>query len=190
MYDQPRYDPYEPSAFFDDGLSARPIEPGTVARSDPAERGAGSVFATGRAADSSFVDELPFPFDRAVLERGQGRYQIFCAPCHGLDGAGRGMIVERGFSPPPALFEEKVRIQPLGYYFDVITHGHGAMYGYAARIPARDRWTVAAYLRALQLSQRADASDLTEADRQALEKAAAEPGPAAPGDAAGGEAHP
>jgi mono/diheme cytochrome c family protein len=188
MYDQPRYDAYEPSEFFDDGTSARPIEPGTVPRGDPTERAAGSAFTTGRGADANFVDELPIPFDRGVLERGQGRYQIFCAPCHGADGAGRGMIVERGFTPPPALFEPKVSDQPLGYYFDVITQGHGAMYGYAARIPPRDRWAIAAYLRALQLSQRAAASDLAASDIEALDKAAG-PQRAAPAPT-GGEAHP
>lgn len=188
MYDQPRYDPYDASSFFDDGTSARPLEPGTVPRRD--EGIDDPRFTTGRAADSTFVDELPFPLDRAVLERGQGRYKIYCTPCHGLDGGGRGMIVERGFTPPPKLFEPKVRDQPIGYYFDVITHGHGAMYGYAARIPTRDRWTIAAFLRALQLSQRADASELTDADRSALDQSGSAAARNSPADPAAGEAHP
>lgn len=171
MHDQPRFEPYEPTSFFRDGLSSRPLEPGTVPRptSPLASAAELRIFETGRDASGAFVNSLPFPLDRAVLERGQGRYQIFCTPCHGVDGAGRGPIVLRGFSQPPKLFEDKVRNQPIGYYFDVITHGHGVMYGYAARIPTRDRWTIAAFLRALQLSRAADPASLEDSDRQAIQ---------------------
>lgn len=168
MYDQPRYEAYDPSSFFDDGLSSRPLVPGVVPHTDSTGEGPGSIFATGRGTDGEFVDALPFPLNSTVLERGGNRFRIYCAPCHGLDGAGKGPIVERGFSPPPALFEAKVTAQPIGYYFDVISNGHGAMYGYAARIQPHDRWTVAAYLRALQLSQHAPMEGLPNQDREAL----------------------
>ncbi len=170
MYDQPRYEEYEATSFFPDGLSSRPLVEGTVARADllPFGPDVRRTYLTGRDDSGQFVAEMPFSADRGVLERGHDRYKIFCAPCHGQDGAGRGPIVIRGFSPPPKLYDPKVVNQPIGYYFDVITNGHGAMYGYAARIPVRDRWTIAAFLRALQLSRDADPSELDDLDRAAL----------------------
>lgn len=190
MYDQPRYEEFEATSFFPDGLSSRPLVEGTVPRpeTDPGAQPADlHAFQTGRDSSGAFLDELPFPADRAVLDRGHDRFKIFCSPCHGVDGAGRGPIVLRGFSPPPRLYDSDVVNQPLGYYFDVITNGHGAMYGYAARIPVRDRWTIAAFLRALQLSRSADPSALDDADRAELTRSAAgAPAPAAPTEA---EAH-
>jgi mono/diheme cytochrome c family protein len=174
MYDQPRYEAYEASSFFGDGLAMRTPEPGTVPRYPPGPGSDDPAFRTGRGADGAFVDELPIRLDAAVLERGRQRYQIYCMPCHGIDGAGRGPIVLRGFSPPPALYRPDVAQQPLGYYFDVITNGHGAMYGYAARVPVLDRWKIAAYLRALQMSQNATPEMLTDQDFQALADAARE----------------
>jgi mono/diheme cytochrome c family protein len=169
MYDQPRYKPYHASEFFDDGTSARPLVAGTVPRRQPNERGAASAehFETGKTA-GKLTDKLPFPLDRAVLERGQDRYRIFCTPCHGELGEGRGMIVRRGFNPPPSYHSDDVRNKPLGHYFDVMTRGYGTMYSYASRISPRDRWAIAAYIRALQVSQHAVASDLSEADQDKI----------------------
>ena len=179
MYDQPKFEPYKATSFFPNNSSARPVVEGTVARLEGMGTAAGAVFRTGRGSDNTFVDRLPEEAGKNlsdVLNRGRDRFGIFCAPCHGIDGGGRGPIVLRGFTPPPKLYEEKVVKQPLGYYFDVITNGHGAMYGYGARIhnPA-DRWALAAYLRALQLSQSAPADvvpGLPKADRDRLENAA------------------
>ena len=156
MYDQARYKPYGASEFFEDGTSARPLVAGTIPRRDPRERDVTSteVFETGMAG-GKLVDELPFPVDRAVLERGQERFRIFCTPCHGELGDGQGMIVRRGFNPPPSYHTQELRDKPIGHYFDVMTRGYGTMYSYAARVPARDRWAIAAYIRALQLSQHA-----------------------------------
>jgi mono/diheme cytochrome c family protein len=169
MYDQPRYEPYEATEFFDDGTSARPLVAGTVPWRDPREQKVASseVFATGKAADK-LAEELPFPLDRALLDRGQQRYRIFCTPCHGELGDGRGMIVRRGFNPPPSFHSALVRDKPIGHYFDVMTRGYGTMYSYAARVPARDRWAIAAYIRALQLSQNAKAADLPAQDQARL----------------------
>jgi mono/diheme cytochrome c family protein len=190
MYDQPRYEAYEATSFFPDGLSSRPLVEGTIPRVEATRDGLPAdlhAYQTGRDASGAFLDQMPFPADRAVLDRGNDRYKIFCAPCHGLNGAGRGPIVLRGFSPPPRLYDTAVANQPLGYYFDVITNGHGAMYGYAARIPVRDRWTIAAFLRALQLSRSADPAALDDSDRAELTRSAASaPAPAAPSEA---EAH-
>jgi mono/diheme cytochrome c family protein len=169
MYDQPRYEPYEASDFYDDGTSARPTIAGTVPRDDPRERGGASseLFNTGKIGDKIAV-EIPFAVDRSVLDRGQERFRIFCTPCHSELGDGRGMIVRRGFNPPPSFHSAEVKNQPVGHYFDVMTRGHGTMYSYASRIPPHDRWAIAAYIRALQLSQHAVAADLTDDDRRQL----------------------
>jgi mono/diheme cytochrome c family protein len=170
MYDQPRFEPYEATEFFDDGTSARPLVAGTVPRRDPREQGKSSdeLFTTGKKA-GLLADSLPFPVDSALLDRGQERYRIFCTPCHGELGDGRGMIVQRGFNPPPSYHSEELRKKPVGHYFDVMTRGFGTMYSYASRISARDRWAIAAYIRALQLSQHATAGDLSPEDRGQLQ---------------------
>ncbi len=169
MYDQPRYKPYHASGFFEDGTSARPLVAGTVPRRDPNERGSASAehFETGKTG-GKLAETLPFPVDRSVLERGQDRYRIFCTPCHGELGNGRGMIVRRGFNPPPTFHSDEMRKEPVGHFFDVITRGHGTMYSYASRIPPRDRWAIAAYIRALQLSQHAVAAGLPTGDQSQL----------------------
>jgi hypothetical protein len=169
MYDQPRYEPYEASDFFDDGTSARPLVAGTVPRRDPRDQGKWSdeLFTTGKTA-GTLAETLPFDVDRAVLERGQDRFRIFCTPCHGELGDGRGMIVQRGFNPPPTFHSDLMRSKPVGHYFDVMTRGFGTMYSYASRIPARDRWAIAAYIKALQVSQHSLASELPSQDRSQL----------------------
>ena len=125
-------------------------------------------FDTGKIA-GALAETLPFPVDRAVLERGQDRYRIFCTPCHGELGNGRGMIVRRGFNPPPSFHSEELRKKPVGHYFDVMTRGFGTMYSYASRVPAKDRWAIAAYIRALQLSQHAVVAELPPEDQGQLE---------------------
>jgi hypothetical protein len=169
MYDQARYEPYEATEFFDDGASARPLVPGTIPRRDPREQGKipHELFTTGKTA-GQLTESVPFPVDKAVLERGQDRYRIFCTPCHGELGDGRGMIVRRGFNPPPSFHGEELRKQPVGHFFDVMTRGHGTMYSYASRIGTRDRWNIAAYIRALQLSQHASVGELPLEDRDRL----------------------
>jgi hypothetical protein len=164
MHDQPRYRPLQASALFADGRSARPYIEGTVARgqlkNDP-------VFHTGKKGDQ-FVDRLPFPLDRTVLNRGQERFNIYCSPCHGRTGEGNGVIVQRGFSRPPAYTSDRVRSQPLGHYFDVMTNGFGAMHSYASRVEPRDRWAIAAYIRVLQASRSATVEDVPLEHRGAL----------------------
>jgi hypothetical protein len=169
MYDQPRYKPYHSSPFFDDGTSARPLIAGTVPRRDPRERGNSGPehFDTGKTA-GKLAEALPFAVDRAVLARGQDRFRIFCTPCHGELGDGQGMIVRRGFNPPPSYHTDELRKAPVGHFFDVMTRGYGTMYSFASRIPPRDRWAIAAYIRALQLSQHARAADLSAEDRSRL----------------------
>jgi len=162
MYDQPRLSPFEATPFFDDGTSARlPVE-GTVARGEWSEHQRYDV----RFVDGAATDEFPFPIDEAVMKRGQNRYRIYCTPCHGELGDGRGMVVQRGLTPPPSYHSKVVREMSVGHYVDVIEHGHGAMYSYAARVAPRDRWAIAAYIRALQYSQGRPVGDLPPEDRK------------------------
>jgi mono/diheme cytochrome c family protein len=209
MQDQPRYEAYESSNFFKDGLSARPYPTGTVPRgylradaqfytgkitkaggsnvpggqTTAGRQNQGGRMATGANTQTSadtnmqtnasaqnasaqnvsaqFPDDVtvfPFPVTREVVERGQERYQIFCAMCHGATGYGDGMIVRRGFRRPPSYHDDRLRSAPVGHFFDVITNGWGAMPKYAAQIPVQDRWAIIAYIRALQLSQQGVAS--------------------------------
>lgn len=95
----------------------------------------------------------PPPVTAQLLQRGQERYGIFCSPCHGLDGDADGIIVARGFPKPPSYHSPQLRSAPAQVFFDAITNGYGAMYSYADRVPAQDRWAIIAYIRALQLSQ-------------------------------------
>lgn len=164
MHNQPRYKPLGGSAFFEDGRASRPLVEGTVprgyARTD-------AHFYTGKV-NGRLVETFPFPITRQILERGRERYDIFCAPCHGRDGYGEGMIVQRGFRQPPSFHTDRLRRAPVGHFFDVITNGFGTMYSYASRIPPEDRWAIIAYIRALQLSQNATLEDVPPAERRRL----------------------
>lgn len=152
MHNQPKYRPLRASAFFDDGSSARPLVEGTVARGTLQED---EAFFTGSVGGTP-VNELPIAVDEQVLDRGQERYDIFCTPCHDATGSGRGMVVQRGFQRlPPSFHEERLRTAPAGHFFDVMTNGFGIMPDYRMQLSPRDRWAVVAYIRALQLSQRA-----------------------------------
>ena len=182
MYDQPKYKPQASSDFFADGQAARPAVAGTVARGhlndDP-------HFYTGKV-DGKLVTTFPFPVTLDVLRRGQSRYDVFCAPCHDYTGAGNGMIVQRGLKRPPAFQDARLVNSPPGHFFDVITNGLGAMQDYSAQISAQDRWAIVAYVRALQLSQRATPADVPpDVLRRLKEKPAAKAEPPAPAPAPG-----
>ena len=220
MQDQPRYEVYESSNFFKDGLSSRRPVAGTVPRgylkadrqlytgkmdagaaragggqgagnnSVPGESGAaeaggqmnansnaqggganaqgnaqsnantrGSTSSQGGAVQNAAAgepddaDTFPFPVTEDVLRRGKERFEIFCSMCHGPVGEGDGMIVRRGYRQPPSYHEDRLRRAPVGYFFRVMTEGFGAMPPYRSQVPVQDRWAIAAYIRALQLSQ-------------------------------------
>jgi mono/diheme cytochrome c family protein len=161
----PYYKPLEPSTFFPNGQSARPLEPDTVARGQAQDD---TLLFTGKVNNQD-ATIFPFPVTQAVLERGQSRFNIFCSPCHGRTGSGNGMIVQRGFTAPPSYHTDRLRQAPVGHFFDVITNGLGAMPSYADQIPARDRWAIIAYIRALQLSQDATINDVPPGQRSTLE---------------------
>ncbi len=166
MRDQFRYDPLEQSQFFADGSSAREPVPNTVARGQLRND---DVFYTGKDGDQP-VDAMPMETTPELLERGQGRYNVFCAPCHGLAGNGDGTVVQRGFPAPPTFHDDRLRDAPVGYFFDVISNGFGRMYRYDYRIQPADRWAIVAYIRALQLSQNATLDDVPDEQREELEE--------------------
>ena len=151
MHNQPRHEPHEPSAFFDDGQSSRPLVTGTVARGQLVSD---EMRYFGLPTEGQQpADTYPFEITRADLLRGQQRYNIYCSVCHGADGNGDGMIVQRGFTRPPSLHDQRLKDAPAGHFFNVITNGWGAMYSYNDRIFPEDRWRIIAYVKTLQLSQ-------------------------------------
>ena len=159
MATQPKNLPLTPSSFFADGRSERPLLDNTVPRGSLAED------ALAIPKDSN---AFPLPVNQELVERGQERFKIFCAPCHGLQGDGNGMIAMRGMKHPPSFHQDRLRQATNGYLYDVITNGFGAMYGYSAQVPPRDRWAIIAYERALQLSRDAKGTDLPAELREKL----------------------
>ena len=156
MHEQPYYRPLPKSDFFADDRSARmPVE-GAVARGDLRED---NYLYTGRIGNND-GDYVPFPVTAQDLARGRDRFNIYCAPCHGRVGDGNGFIPTRGYRQPPSFHIDRLRKVPIGYFFDVDTNGYGVMPDYAAQIEVHDRWRIAAYIRALQLSQNAHANDI------------------------------
>ena len=172
---QPKNRPLSPSDFFSDGRSERPLVENTVARGS---------FVNEALFVAKDANDFPLPITQELLERGEGRYKIFCTPCHGLQGDGNGMVVMRGMKHPPTFHQDRLRQSPNGYFYDVITNGFGAMYGYSAQINPRDRWAIVAYVRALQLSRNAKIAELPADVR---EKVMHSPSPAATPQPAGKE---
>lgn len=168
MHDGPKIEPLESHPFFDDGQGARQLPAGTVPRGFLRED---AHLYEGKDASGAFAAALPMALDRALLERGQQRYGIFCAPCHDMTGNGRGMIVRRGYKQPESYHTDRLRAMPVGYYFDVITNGFGVMPTYAVQVPVEDRWAIAAYIRALQLSQGARLAELPSAVTSEMQQA-------------------
>ena len=156
MYDQSRVKPLAQSDFYSDLRTARTPVDGTVARGQLHED---TYLYTGKIGANP-GDYMPFVITEADLARGRERFDIYCAPCHSRLGDGNGMVVQRGYKRPPTYHQERLRKAPLGYFFDVMTNGFGAMPDYSSQIPVEDRWRIVAYIRALQLSQNATQSDV------------------------------
>lgn len=150
MADQRRVNTYQPTTAFSDGRAARPIPQGTVARD---------------AVDPTVPDDNPLPIDRATLDHGRQRFEVFCAPCHGHNGHGRGIIVQRGFPSPPSYHTQRLRDADDAHFYRVIRDGHGAMYSYGSRVSRSERWAIIAYIRGLQLSQHARLEDVPDDQR-------------------------
>jgi len=173
MSDQPKfYHPYHQTSMFADGTTARPIPVGTIARGHLQLE---KDLYTGKRFDVALqqnvdIDYIPIPITHDDLVRGQQKFDIYCAVCHGAVGDGAGMIVTRGMIRPPSLVrvdrqmtDREINVQraPVGHYFDVITNGYGAMYSYNDRVAVDDRWRIAAYIKALQVSQDRDMTQVT-----------------------------
>lgn len=161
MQNQPKQYPQRGSALFDDHRGARPQPLHSVARG---ESSADDYDHTGVVAgDAGYKKELevmPFPVTMPVLRRGQEQFNVYCAPCHSRVGNGLGETVQRGF-PRAANLHDQVRLsQMLSHYYYIVSHGYNAMPEYATQITVEDRWAVAAYVRALQLSQSAEPADV------------------------------
>jgi mono/diheme cytochrome c family protein len=169
MWVQPKHHPLDESELFADGQASRPLVQGTVARGHLREDG---VFFTG-IDNGKWVDKIPVPVTMDLLKRGQERYNIYCTPCHGQLGDGKGMIAQRGFQlkrPVGNYHTDRLRKMPVGHFYDVITNGYGAMYSYASRVEPQDRWAIVAYIKALQLAHEGTVDDLTDAQKQELDK--------------------
>ena len=156
MHNQPKYVPYRSSEFFQDGLSERQQLVNTVARGELRED---AYLYTGKVGTKE-GDRFPFPITQAVMERGRERYDIYCSPCHSRVGDGNGMIVKRGYRQAANFHDQKYATQTVGHYYDVISHGSGAMPDYAAQIEPADRWAIVAYIRALQYAQNGTMADV------------------------------
>jgi len=166
MENQPKAKPLSESDFFSNHANARPIPPHTVERGGAR---ANAAFYTG-LTNGTYITQLPVKLTPGLLARGRERFDAMCSECHDRTGSGNGMVVLRGFPQPPSYYVPRLRNAPIGHFFDVITNGYGVMYSYATRVEPEDRWAIAAYIRALQLSHNVNASELTPAEQQKLEK--------------------
>ena len=164
MHDQPKYQPLERSSFFEDGRASRPLLAGTIAQGQLRED---AHLYTGKSGKDP-VTTFPFPITEQVLRRGQQRFNIYCSPCHDRLGTGLGMVVRRGLRQPPSYHIDRLRQASVGYFFDVISNGFGAMPDYATEIQPVDRWAIVAYIRVLQRSQMATLADVPADKRAAL----------------------
>jgi mono/diheme cytochrome c family protein len=197
MAAQPHIGPDQASSFYPDGRASRPLVDGTVARGhlrtdyqyfagtrtravrswavpaaligNAAPGGLGAL-ALAAAQEGNYVDTFPLPVTRELIEHGQHRYMIYCVVCHDPLGTGRGKIVERGYTQPPSYHIDRLRNAPVGHFFAVMTDGYGSMPDYKQQIPPRDRWAIAAYIRALQLSQHFPSAELTPEMRREWER--------------------
>jgi len=172
MHDAPSYDPLQATTFFANGAASRMLVANTVPRGLLRE----DTHLNEGKVDGQLATTFPMPVTAEVMARGQERFNVFCSPCHGRTGSGNGMVVQRGFRAPPSYHEDRLRNAPVGYFFDVMTNGFGAMQDYASQVPVADRWAIAAYIRALQLSQRATVADVPANRRAELDRPATVPG--------------
>jgi mono/diheme cytochrome c family protein len=166
MQNQPKAKPLSQSDFFPDGTNARSLPPHTVARG--AEIG-GTALSTG-LTNGVYVTELPVKLTPELLARGREKFEAICAECHDRTGSGNGMVVQGGFPQPPSLHADRLRNAPIGHFFDVMTNGYGVMSSNATRVSSADRWAIAAYIRALQLSHHSKLTDLEVGERKQLEE--------------------
>jgi len=169
MHDAPRYDPYETSEIFRNHSSAQPLVAGTVPRTDAAGASLNEdeLLNSGKQG-GELANVFPFAISRADLDRGEERFNIYCSPCHGRTGEGNGMVVQRGYRQAANFHIDRLKMMPAGYFIDVMTNGFGVMPDYRAQITPDDRWRIAAYVRALQMSRTGTAQDVPAAELERL----------------------
>ncbi len=167
MEQQPKYLPYSSNPFFADDRAMRTPPPGTVSR----ERYAVDrleLRGEGPSQDAGYLVRSPVAFTPEVLALGRRRFEVFCAPCHGLVGDGHSIVGRNmALRVPPSLHERAA--MPDGFFYDAITYGYGVMPSYSEHLNAQERWAVVGYVRALQLSQRAPLSSAPAEVRRSLE---------------------
>jgi hypothetical protein len=157
MDNQEKYRAQSENRFFEDGAAMRVPVAGTVARDDLQEDDA---YFKGLNSSGEFIDYIPIPVNIQGLERGRERFDIFCSPCHSRLGDGRGIMIKRGYPPPPTFHSDRIRKMSIGEIYNVITNGVRNMPSYRHQVPVGDRWAIIAYLRALQRSQQAGLEDI------------------------------
>jgi mono/diheme cytochrome c family protein len=181
---QPKYHPQGDSALFADGRSMRPLVEGTVSVGNLAEDDAFYRGRAGSAPDAPYVTKIPtrtadgqptLKLDERFVRRGQERFNVFCSPCHDRTGAGRGLVVQRGYPPPPSLTADHVHQMADGEVFNIITHGVRNMPAYNVQIPAEDRWAIVAWVRVLRRSQHGHLKDVPAERRGSIEPAEGQP---------------
>ncbi len=167
MVEQPKFLPDQQNHDFpNEQVDRKPVEH-TVPRGPVDD---GSVFYTGQTGNV-LATTFPVPVTLDLVKQGQEAFNINCSVCHGRDGYGEGIVVQRGFPQPPSFHSERLRNAPVGHFFQVITHGYGVMYPFGSRITPEDRWAIISYIRALQLSQNATTDQMEPSDKTQLEKA-------------------
>ena len=167
MQEQPKFLPDQQNYDFpNEQVDRKPVEH-TVPRGPVDD---GSVFYTGQTGNV-LATTFPVPVTLDLVKQGQEAFNINCSLCHGRDGYGEGIVVQRGFPQPPSFHSERLRNAPVGHFFQVITHGYGVMYPFGSRITPQDRWAIISYIRALQFSQNANTEQMEPSDKTQLEKA-------------------
>ncbi len=159
---QQKYKTQGPGEFFKDGAAMRSPVSGTVARGLLFDD---IAYTTGKDKNGVPVKDNPVDVSYTGLTRGQERYDIYCSPCHSRIGDGKGIMLNRGYVPPPNFHTDFYREQPDGHFFDVISNGIRNMPSYAHQVPVEDRWLIVSYIRALQKSQNAGINDVPEENR-------------------------
>ena len=167
MDDQPKYKAQSSGPIFSDNSAMRTPVPGTIAKGQLQQE---DELYTGKYNTGMFVKLSPVNITLPLLQRGQQRYDIYCAPCHSKIGDGQGILIKRGYIPPPSFHSDRIREFNDGYIYDVINNGVRNMPSYGHQIRNMDRWAIVSYVRALQRAQNASLEDIPEQLRQTLKK--------------------
>lgn len=167
MTNQAKYKPQAASDFFADGRADRPLPPGVVPRGFLREDAA--LYA-GKDAKGNWIRGFPaaLKIDARFLQRGRERFTIYCSPCHGALGDGKGIVTQYNWGGPANFQSDAIRTMAEGQIFDTITHGAKTMFPYGDKLVPEDRWAVVAYVRALERAEHSRIEDVEPNHRQDL----------------------